>query len=174
MKLHFIFFSFLKKLLYRSLYENVHFSKDVYLAGGVKITVTDGGSLCIEENGIIDRYVNIRVNGGEVKIGSNLYVVECSYIASSKKVSIGRDALIASHVVIRDNQHIIADLDKPICTQGNESFGVVIGTNVWIGTKASVLPGGSNTLIGAHSLVNKNLESNSIYAGIPCKLIRKR
>lgn len=51
-----------------------------------------------------------------------------------------------------------------------------VGDNVWIGANVSVLPGvtiGSNTIIGAGSVVNKDIPEGVIAAGIPCKVIRK-
>lgn len=53
---------------------------------------------------------------------------------------------------------------------------VVIGNNVWIGTDAIILPGvtiGGNTIIGAGSVVTKDLEGGRIYAGIPARAIRE-
>lgn len=53
---------------------------------------------------------------------------------------------------------------------------VTFGDNVWIGTNVSVLPGvtiGNNTIIGAGSVVNKDIPDGVIAAGNPCKVIRK-
>tara|TARA_B110000971_G_scaffold188195_1_gene197812 strand:+ start:402 stop:569 length:168 start_codon:yes stop_codon:yes gene_type:complete len=54
---------------------------------------------------------------------------------------------------------------------------VLIGDGVSIGANAFINPGiriGSNTVIGANSVVTKNLEANSIYGGVPAKLIRHK
>ena len=54
---------------------------------------------------------------------------------------------------------------------------MLIGDGVWIGANAFINPGiriGSNTVIGANSVVTKNLEANSIYGGVPAKLIRQK
>nr|WP_330368159.1 DapH/DapD/GlmU-related protein [Butyrivibrio sp. MB2005] len=53
---------------------------------------------------------------------------------------------------------------------------ITVGDNVWIGTQVSVLPGvtiGSNTVIGAGSVVNRDIPDGVIAAGNPCKVIRK-
>ena len=53
---------------------------------------------------------------------------------------------------------------------------ITVGNDVWIGTNVSVLPGvsiGSNTIIGAGSVVNKDIPDGVIAAGVPCKVIRK-
>lgn len=56
------------------------------------------------------------------------------------------------------------------------AFPINVGDNVWIGANVSVLPGvaiGSNTIIGAGSVVNKDIPERVIAAGVPCKVIRK-
>ena len=53
---------------------------------------------------------------------------------------------------------------------------VLIGNNVWIGSRAMVLKGvaiGDNSVVGAVSLVTKEVPANSIVAGVPARVIRK-
>ncbi|MMZ68427.1 Galactoside O-acetyltransferase [compost metagenome] len=53
---------------------------------------------------------------------------------------------------------------------------IAIGNNVWIGGGVSILPGvtiGDNTVIGAGSVVTKNIPSGVIAAGNPCRVIRE-
>lgn len=53
---------------------------------------------------------------------------------------------------------------------------ITVGDSVWFGTNVSVLPGvtiGSNTIIGAGSVFNKDIPGGVIAAGTPCKVIRK-
>jgi maltose O-acetyltransferase len=60
--------------------------------------------------------------------------------------------------------------------QGLEyTYPVTIGDNVWISTGALILPGvtiGSNSVIGAGSVVTKDIPANSLAVGNPCKVIR--
>lgn len=52
---------------------------------------------------------------------------------------------------------------------------IIIGDDVWIGANVTILPGcniGNGTIIGAGCVVNKNLDPNSIYAGVPVRKIR--
>lgn len=161
----------------RIMYRNISFGKNLYLAKGVKISITDNGSLMIGQNTSIDRFTNIRINGGNIIIGDDTYIGEFCYIASSKSITIGNGALIASHVVIRDSQHRFDDPNKPIFMQGNTSESTFIGDNVWLGTKVSVLMGakiGNNAIVGAHSVVRKIIDSDTICSGDPCTFIRKR
>jgi acetyltransferase-like isoleucine patch superfamily enzyme len=53
---------------------------------------------------------------------------------------------------------------------------IIIGNNVWIGSNSTILPGvviGDNSIIGAGSVVTKNVPSNVIVAGVPAKVIKK-
>ena len=53
---------------------------------------------------------------------------------------------------------------------------ITVGDSVWIGANVSVLPGvtiGSNTIIGAGSVVNKDIPDGVIACGNPCRVIRK-
>ena len=54
---------------------------------------------------------------------------------------------------------------------------IVVGNNVYIGTRTTILPGvhiGDNTIIGAGSVVTKDIPSNVVAAGVPCRVIRSR
>ena len=60
--------------------------------------------------------------------------------------------------------------------RGWKSLPITVGDNVWIGANVSVLPGvsiGSNTIIGAGSVVNKDIPDGVIAAGVPCRVIRR-
>ena len=68
-------------------------------------------------------------------------------------------------------------IDKDIRITGLEyGLPITIGNNVWIGGNVVVMPGvhiGDNTIIGSGSVVTKDIPSDVIAAGNPCKVIRK-
>lgn len=54
---------------------------------------------------------------------------------------------------------------------------IVLGNNVYVGTRTVILPGvhiGDNTIIGAGSVVTKDIPANVVAAGVPCRVIRSR
>lgn len=56
----------------------------------------------------------------------------------------------------------------------NSSGRIVLGNNIYIGTNVTILKGvkvGDNVIIGANSLVTRDIPSNSVAAGVPCKII---
>lgn len=93
------------------------------------------------------------------------------------KVHIGCDCSIAPNCMIVGTNHRFTDLDINIKDQGNTIKGVEIQSNVWIGANSVVLDGvtiGHGTVIGAGSIVTKNIPPYSVAVGNPCRVIKSR
>lgn len=112
--------------------------------------------------------------GVNISIGENFYTNHNVTILDGAKVTFGDNVFIAPNCVFSTAGHAI---DSEQRGKGLEIVRpITVGDNVWIGTNVSVLPGvtiGSNTIIGAGSVVNKNIPDGVIAAGNPCKVIRK-
>lgn len=115
-------------------------------------------------------------------IGSNVKVNDYVHIACINKIIIGDNVLIGSHVLITDHQHGQydgEDQDTPYSSPDERKLyfkTVVIEKNVWIGDMVSIMPNvtiGSGTIIGANSVVTKDIPKNCIAVGNPCKVIKK-
>jgi maltose O-acetyltransferase len=94
------------------------------------------------------------------------------------QVTLGRDVVMGPDVVIMTSHHAFERLDVPINQQGAlEIKPVIIGDDVWIGTRVIILPGvhvGSQAVIGAGAVVTKDVPPRAIVAGVPAKIIRFR
>jgi virginiamycin A acetyltransferase len=91
--------------------------------------------------------------------------------------SIGENTLIASgvHIISGSNQHSFSDLSTPIQQQGGTYTKVSIGKDCWIGNGALVFANiGDHSIIGAGSVVTKDIPANSIAAGNPARILRSR
>ena len=112
--------------------------------------------------------------GKNISVGKNFYINHNCTILDGAKVTFGDNVFIAPNVVFSTAGHAI---DPEQRARGLEiAFPINVGDNVWIGANVSVLPGvtiGSNTIIGAGSVVNKDIPEGVIAAGVPCKVIRK-
>lgn len=112
--------------------------------------------------------------GINITVGKNFYTNHNCTILDGAKVTFGDNVFIAPNCVISTAGHAI---DAEQRAKGLEfALPINVGDNVWIGANVSVLPGvtiGSNTIIGAGSVVNKDIPEGVIAAGIPCKVIRK-
>ena len=123
--------------------------------------------------------------GKIIVIGNNVQINDSVHIAASKEVTIGNDVLIASKVFITDHNHgnygnhANSEQDSPLTIpQGRPLYikPVKIEDNVWIGEFVAILPGvtiGKGSIIGAMSVVNKDIPAYSIAAGSPAKVIKK-
>ncbi len=112
--------------------------------------------------------------GFNISVGNNFYTNHNCVILDGAKVSFGDNVFIAPNCVFSTAGHAID------ATQRNEGLEIAlpiqVGNNVWFGTNVSVLPGvtiGDNTVIGAGSVVNRDIPSGVIAAGNPCRVIRR-
>ena len=111
--------------------------------------------------------------GYNITVGDNFYTNTNCTILDCAKVTIGNNVLIGPNVSLYTPNHAInADERK----EGYErSLPINIGDNVWVGGSVTIVPGvtiGDNTIIGAGSVVTKDIPSNVIAAGVPCRVIR--
>lgn len=112
--------------------------------------------------------------GTNISVGENFYTNHNVTILDGAKVTFGDNVFIAPDCVFSTAGHPI---DAEQRNQGLEiALPITVGDNVWIGTHVSVLPGvriGSNTVIGAGSVVNRDIPDGVVAAGNPCRVIRK-
>lgn len=114
--------------------------------------------------------------------GSNLEIGDNSGIGTRcelyGKVIIGKDVMMAPEVIILTRNHKFSRTDVPMRLQGmNKEKKVIIGDDVWIGTRVIIMPGvriGKGSIIAAGSIVTKNVLPYSIVGGVPAKLIKSR
>ncbi|MGA7595802.1 MAG: acyltransferase [Gallionella sp.] len=127
-------------------------------------------------------------HGGEISIGEYCYVGEQSHIWSATSIVIGDRVLISHNVNIFDSlTHPIKALERhdhfrKIITSGHPkqvNLGeapVRIGNDVWIGCLSIILKGvtiGEGAIVGAGSVVSKDVPPYTIVAGNPAKVIRE-
>lgn len=112
--------------------------------------------------------------GSHIEVGNNFWANYNCTILDVAKVTIGNNCLFAPNVAIYTAGHPIhPDTRNSLFEYGKE---VTIGDNVWLGGNVVVCPGvhiGSNVVVGAGSVVTKDIPDWSIAAGNPCKVIRK-
>lgn len=117
------------------------------------------------------------LNPRELSIGNNVSIHPMCYIEAKGGVSIGNDVSIAHGVTLMSATHQYTDKDVPIRDQEVDLKPIMIESNVWIGAKATILCGltiGEGSIVGANSVVTKNVERNTIVAGAPARVIKTR
>jgi maltose O-acetyltransferase len=115
-------------------------------------------------------------DGKSVRVGNNSGIGINAFV--QRNVSIGNDVLMGRDVVIMTTSHEFSDTSIPMRLQGGKEVDpVIIGNDVWIGSRAIILPGvkiGNGSIIGAGAVVTRNVDPYSVVGGVPAKLIKKR
>lgn len=115
--------------------------------------------------------------------GTNLKVGNFSQLGQNARlggpISLGNHVMMGPDVVIMGVTHDVSDLTKVMVDPTNPRIEkeVIIGNNVWIGTRVIIMPGveiGDGSIIGAGAVVTKSFPQNSIIGGVPAKLIKER
>ncbi len=129
----------------------------------------------------VDKHTKIGKNtrissgfAGRIKIGKNVLIDDGCIVMAQDKIIIGDNTWIAASCFITDFNHKYKDNSRPMYQQGYETKPVVIGKNVWIGTHSVILPGvtvGDRAVIGAGSIVTRDVSANSVAVGNPAKVI---
>lgn len=112
-----------------------------------------------------------------IEIGNHVGISEYTLIDGDGGVKIGNLVRIASHVAIISFEHNYRKRNVPIKLQGKKRNKVIIQDDVWIGAGAKILAGvkiGRGSIIGANSVVTKDIAPYSIAVGVPAKIIKKR
>lgn len=112
--------------------------------------------------------------GWNIEIGENFYTNHNCVILDGAKVTFGDNVFIAPNCTFSTAGHL---LDTEQRNQGLEyAYPITVGDNVWFGASVTVLPGvtiGSNTVIGAGSVVNRDIPDGVVAVGNPCRVVRK-
>lgn len=158
----------------------IHYPCKLWGGGPKRIAI--GNNTTIQSHCILGCWV--RYAGDDfapsIIIGDNCNIGEHTHISAIKKIKIGDGLLTGRYVYIGDNSHgelsledaIIPPINRKLVSKGE----VVIGNNVWIGDKATILSGvhiGDNVIVAANAVVTKEVPSNCVVAGVPANIIKK-
>jgi acetyltransferase-like isoleucine patch superfamily enzyme len=121
-------------------------------------------------------------SGQCISLGENIEINDYVHIAAGESITIGNNVLIASRVFISDLNHGSykgKHQDSPMTTPNSRKLStdpVVIKDNVWIGEGVCVMSGvtiGHGCIIGAMSVVTKDIPDYTIAVGIPARIVKK-
>ncbi len=159
-----------------------NFKYPLRLQGGGYKRIRIGSRTCFQSFCVLgcwEKYGKDECYEPEIIIGDDCNIGEFCHITAINRVTIGNGLLTGRFVYIGDNSHgglsweeaIIPPEKRHLKSKGE----INIGNNVWIADKVTILGGvtiGDNVIIGAGSVVNRDVPSNCIVAGIPATRIK--
>lgn len=112
--------------------------------------------------------------GKNVRFGNGVYANFNLTLVDDTDIYVGDNVMFGPNVIVSAGTHPI----HPELRRKQAQFNVPIhiGNNVWIGAQAVILPGvriGDNSVIGAGSIVTKDIPANVVAVGNPCKVVRE-
>lgn len=158
------------------------FGEQSLLASGVKLLsprfISIGNHSSVMRHCILEACPDAGL-APQLQIGNHVSLGEYSHITCANRVEIGDGVLTGRFVLISDNSHGKTDgseaglppLARPVYSNGP----IVIGKNVWIGDKATVLANvsvGEGAIIAANAVVTKDVPADAVVGGCPAKIIK--
>ena len=128
----------------------------------------------IGEGCYIEPPLHANWGGHNVHFGKNVYANFGLTLVDDSDIYVGDSCMFAPNVIVATGTHPVCPELRAKVYQYN--LPVHIGNNVWIGTGAVILPGvtiGDNSVIGAGSVVTKDIPANVVAVGNPCRVIRE-
>jgi acetyltransferase-like isoleucine patch superfamily enzyme len=189
----------LRKFLYRALFKsvgrNVVFGRNVTLRHPHKITI--GDNVIIDDDCLLDakgesnqgivigdfvtigRFSSLVCKNGDIRIAShvNLGSSVKLVIAKGATIEIGDQVDIGSSCHFSGGSYDYSQIDLLPSSRRIQAKGIIVEELSWIGVGAILLDGvriGSKSIIGAGSVVNKEIPPYSVAVGVPAKVIKKR
>lgn len=157
----------------------LHVKRNTVIVGGKYIHV--GKNFCSDIDVKIEAWDHHldEVYSPEIKIGDNVFFNSRTHISAINKMEIGNGVLTGSDVLICDNNHGGSNHDELLIPPQKRKLyskgSIIIEDNVWIGDKAVVLGGvtiGTGSVIGACSVVTKDIPPYSVAVGNPARIIK--
>jgi acetyltransferase-like isoleucine patch superfamily enzyme len=138
---------------------------------------TGGGRIAIGNGTVLGPHTMLLAYGGEIVMGEHCSVNPFCVLYGHGGLHIGNYVRIATHCVFIPANHVFDDPGKPIARQGLTTKGIHIDDDVWLGAGCRVLDGvviGRGAVVGAGSVVTRDVAPMTIVAGVPARTIGHR
>jgi acetyltransferase-like isoleucine patch superfamily enzyme len=137
----------------------------------------EGTRIEIGSGSFVDPYAELNTTGGSITIGKDSCIHSFCVLYGAGGLTIGDHVRIATHALIIGGNHGFDVPDAPIHEQEGTKKGIRIGDDVWIGAGAIILDGvtiGAHAVIGAGSVVTRDIPADAVAMGVPAKVARMR
>jgi acetyltransferase-like isoleucine patch superfamily enzyme len=156
-------------------FRNIKLNSGASIRKGVTISV-EKGLMDLKKNTLLNFNSNLNIRKGIFQLGENSFLNnDCTLIVIGK-VIIGKNVMIAPKCSIICGSHNYKDIGIDYINQSDVEGEIIIGDNVWIGTNCCILSNvtiGDGSIIGAGSVLTKNVGRFELWAGNPAKVIKR-
>lgn len=136
-----------------------------------------GNNVSIGKNTTIECSGSLKSIGKGLSIGNNVGLGTHGFWGCAGGIEIGDNTIFGNYVSLHSENHNFSQKDVPIRLQGVTRKGIKIGSDCWIGAKATILDGtdlGDGCIVAAGAVVRGIIPPYSIIGGIPAKIIKMR
>lgn len=159
-----------KKIFLNAIKGSISIKNNCNVLDEVKIVSNHKIEIC--DNTTINHNVSIR--GENILLGKNVWISRYVSIEGNN-IKIGDGVILAPFVQINDGTHKIDKILRKVLMEPGDSKPIIIEEGTWIGSGAIILKGvkiGKGSIVGANSVVTKDIPANTVYAGNPAKFIK--
>lgn len=165
---------FFNKNKYRFLSSKAHIQELLRIDGKENISIHKG--VIIQKMTWIAAMPITKAEKCHLSIGEGTIIGHFNHIFATGEIEIGKNVLTADKVFISDNQHDYSHINIPILAQGIIQLSKInIGDGSWIGENVCIMGAsvGRNCVIGANSVVTRDIPDYCVAVGSPAKVIKK-
>jgi acetyltransferase-like isoleucine patch superfamily enzyme len=137
----------------------------------------DNAGIDIGSGVFIGRNTILNCKNGDIVLEDNVNIGFNCTVFSASRVRVGANELMAAYCYLVGGTHRFDDPAVPVLHQGRESQGIDVAAGGWLGAHVTVFDGvriGKNVVVGAGSVVNRDVPDFAIAAGVPAKTLKKR
>jgi acetyltransferase-like isoleucine patch superfamily enzyme len=136
-----------------------------------------GDRVRLREFGWIQVTSHLSNPGEGIVVGPDTYIGPHCILGGAAGIAIGREVTMGAYVQLLAEDHSFGDTTKPVGRQGVRRRGIKLGDGCWLGNSVIVLDGvhiGDRAVVGAGSVVTRDIPPGAVAAGNPARVIREK
>ena len=144
---------------------------DSYVGPRCRIRVAPGGLLRLRNVNVTWDVVVDVSPGAVIEVGPSGWLGAGSMVAAQQRIVLGVGSMVAEYVTIRDHDHV-HDAHHLMSDWAYTSAPVIIGENVWVGSKATIIAGvtiGDHAMVAANAVVTRDVKPGQRVGGVPAR-----
>lgn len=136
-----------------------------------------GSEIVLGNQILVGRNTILSCTDGTIRMGDFISMGPSCYLVSKSHIEIGSNVSFGPGTQMLAGGHAFEDPDTPVIHQTRVHKGITVGDNVWFGANVTILDGvaiGQDAIVGAGSVVSKDVPEYAVVLGNPARVIQKR